>query len=161
MIRWQVTPRMRCVDWNKWDSIKSCRAFSGHTSYEVCGLKYIRIRPNEGLRLVTPRMRCVDWNLKKKLIMTREEESHLVWGVWIEISSSSSLAFSVMRHTSYEVCGLKFDLATSPDKVQVSHLVWGVWIEITVFTPMACRISSSHLVWGVWIEICGATMQSH
>ena len=81
-----VTPRMRCVDWNKWTL------------------------PKEYPKLyVTPRMRCVDWNMGQNVFNYLPEwESHLVWGVWIEIFWRCKLLTIVHRHTSYEVCGLKY-----------------------------------------------------
>ena len=39
--------------------------------------------------------------------MSRNEGSHLVWGVWIEIDNTIPEHIGQKSHTSYEVCGLK------------------------------------------------------
>ena len=105
-MKW-VTPRMRCVDWNNPTLIR------------------FPIFP------VTPRMRCVDWNDEDVFYICKEEMSHLVWGVWIEMT----------RH----IC--------STTGWETSHLVWGVWIEILPTPEGKLGEIGSHLVWGVWIEI--------
>ena len=63
-----VTPRMRCVDWNL---VGTIRPFA--------------------IIIVTPRMRCVDWNKAHASASSLASSSHLVWGVWIEISGHFAL----------------------------------------------------------------------
>ena len=148
-----VTPRMRCVDWNPAPRVSHAESFS-HTSYEVCGLKYCKLlweikrssghtsyevcglkslmtlySPTESCT-VTPRMRCVDWNCWDKQIVGWWVKSHLVWGVWIEMQYDLVKGAIEDCHTSYEVCGLKYNRRYNLVRLLKSHLVWGVWIEI-------------------------------
>ena len=125
-----------------------------HTSYEVCGLKSLWA----GL------LYC--WG-----------QSHLVWGVWIEITDLKSWKQNTLGHTSYEVCGLKCMLShrspSMPKRVtpRMRCVDWNSWcscsiiLSILVTPRMRCvdwnyfdgavvtTSSKSHLVWGVWIEL--------
>ena len=150
-----------------------------HTSYEVCGLKF-RFHLTTSLEsLVTPRMRCVDWNLSWLIALVTLSWSHLVWGVWIEISltlcqystySESHLVWGVwieiwrklpenmkdVSHTSYEVCGLKWLCSEGGWLCMlVTPRMRCVDWNITVIVP-SYPLTQSHLVWGVWIEILNA-----
>ena len=150
----KVTPRMRCVDWNR-----------------------IRNTTWNGPLSVTPRMRCVDWNTNTTLGTIKGSTSHLVWGVWIEIIPPA------VTPTTWTLSHLVWGVWIEMDSVWYfdpwtykSHLVWGVWIEMTrnlspssqtsrhtsyevcglksVDPLLQCQRSyQSHLVWGVWIEI--------
>ena len=60
-----VAPYMRCVDWN-W--------------YTKSGWLFTE---------VAPYMRCVDWNRERNWLKKNHYKSHLTWGAWIEIPSSS------------------------------------------------------------------------
>ena len=58
--------------------------------------------------------------------MTIFKTSHLVWGVWIEMSSGSKLTTSSQCHTSYEVCGLKFSSLDSTAEILLRHTSYEV-----------------------------------
>ena len=101
---------------------------------------------------VTPHSRCVDWNitLKRKLIRcSTRHTSHEVCGLkyrcWCRDLPSHT------GHTSHEVCELKWYPELSIIEISnASHLVWGVWIEI-VQTTFEVQYQSCHISY----EVCG------
>ena len=122
-------------------------------------------------------MRCVDWNLCLLASCSWDVESHLVWGVWIEIQvrvvlrNPTSWVTPRMRcvdwnfieniellnddtsHTSYEVCGLKYTrkLKSSWDRMVTPRMRCVDWNTMKI--TKGVNPAGSHLVWGVWIEI--------
>ena len=89
-----VTPRMRCVDWNVF-IYPITIATGGHTSYEVCGLKFL--------------YSCLR-NAKH-----HRHTSYEVCGLK-SLLRTAGLS-NPPRHTSYEVCGLKYTRRKRGDRV--------------------------------------------
>ena len=78
--------------------------------------------------------------------------SSFVWRMWIEIPPIIKGLIGLLRHPSYEGCGLKFTWYIITSKTRKSSFVWRMWIEIlgsVIVTP--CWPSS--FVWRMWIEI--------
>ena len=85
---------------------------------------------NAEIPIVTPRMRCVDWNNNRPPEICRVDRhtSYEVCG--LKYTRIVWVLLTVTCHTSYEVCGLKFEDNLQCISRNRSHLVWGVWIEI-------------------------------
>ena len=104
----EVTPRMRCVDWNR-HPIPASNLTSNVTPRMRCvdwnSIGLVRIT-HEGF--VTPRMRCVDWNTlcvqyPSYTVSVTPRMRCVDWN-W---SMTRKTVASCSSHTSYEVCGLK------------------------------------------------------
>ena len=145
----KVTPRKRCVDWNRYVD----RIFCDHevTPRKRC-VDWNNIPfTSETLTTVTPRKRCVDWNV-----------SPAAWGSYRKRHTSQEVCGlkcarkprrrGYSRHTSQEVCGLKYDAPKARPAAPASHLARGVWIEMSKKANLPPR-NTSHLARGVWIEI--------
>ena len=125
-----VALRMKCVDWNRYDSTRSSSASPSHfvwsawieiftasltscipaRSHFVWSAWIEMIEPTgqtKRLRAVALRMKCVDWNIARFFYLI--------------------LSY---RRTSYEVRGLKWSKRSMIMKESLSHFVWSAWIEI-------------------------------
>ena len=144
---------MRCVDWNLTVHTSS-RANQRHTSYEVCGLKFSYEAAAPENLLVTPRMRCVDWNCTIMAGWLTPDQSHLVWGVWIEITPAINATTDLLNVTPRMRCvdwntGYHVSReARFPVTPRMRCVDWNIEDQ-----PLNIRERKSHLVWGVWIEI--------
>ena len=59
-----------------------------------------------------------------------DDASHLLRGAWIEILRCAVSDSVFVSRTSYEVRGLKYEVALMLFGVSTSHLLRGAWIEI-------------------------------
>ena len=102
----------------KWLSLGFFSRSICHASHEACELKYNKCFLCFAFQSVTPRMRRVSWNSKCCGVYFYAIGSRLAWGVWVEISCTSSISMSFLQ----------------------SRLAWGVWVEIFGFrNPFAGR----------------------